>query len=183
MVGGGISGLAAARVLSGAPPVSVDARAPLTSPMGQDAGTTSSGDAAPRVTEEAEVVLVERGPRLGGKILTGAIGGTVVELGPDQFLRRDPSAERLAGLLGLGSDLVPPAARSAAVYSRGRLWKLPAGLLLGIPTDAASLEASGILSAEGLAAFRRLSAARSTPAAVPAARAGLGEPPLPLSRR
>jgi oxygen-dependent protoporphyrinogen oxidase len=173
VVGGGISGLAAARVLAGAAPASgagyEDHR------RGDSAGVPSSLASAAPASGEAEVVLVEGDSRLGGKVFTGNIGGVAVELGPDQFLRRDASAERLARMLGLGDELVAPAARAAAVYSRGRLCALPGGLVLGVPTDEDSLQASGILSPGGLATFRRLAGSPVSPAAT-AAQLGLEEP-------
>ena len=119
--------------------------------------------------------MLESAPRLGGKILTGTVAGVPVELGPDQFLRRDASAERLARQLGLGDALVAPAARAAGVYSRGRLCALPAGLLLGVPTDGDSLESSGILSPGGLAVFRRLAEPTAAPPAVTPVQVGLEE--------
>ncbi len=158
VVGGGISGLAAARVLAGESPLGDGAgMGDGSAAVSGSAGTGRPAPAAHLSARDGEVIVLERSPRLGGKILTGTIAGVPVELGPDQFLRRDPSAERLARLVGLGDELVAPAARAAAVYSRGSLHRLPAGLMLGVPTDAAALEASGILSADGLDAFRKLS--------------------------
>lgn len=131
VIGGGASGLAAARVLAGLPAVS---------------GTTASTLA----DDPPAVVLLEASERLGGKVLSGALAGQTVELGPDQFLRRDPSAERLCRHLGLGDDLVAPAASSAAVWARGAMRGLPPGLVLGIPTDLEAVADSGIVSGVGL---------------------------------
>lgn len=135
VIGGGVSGLAAARLLAGAIPVS-----------DSDAGGSPTGAHSARGT----VVLLEASERLGGKILTGTFSGTRVELGPDQFLRRDPSAERLCRHLGLGDDLVEPSAGSAAVFAGGRPRQLPAGLVLGIPTDLDALARSGIVGQEAV---------------------------------
>jgi protoporphyrinogen/coproporphyrinogen III oxidase len=131
VIGGGVSGLAAARVLAGASPVSEAA-----------AGAT--------VGAGASVVLLEASPALGGKVSTGSFAGGPVEMGPDQFLRRDPSAERLCRLLGLGDDLVPPGAGSAAVFAGSRPRQLPAGLVLGVPTDLDALSASGIVHEDAI---------------------------------
>ncbi len=133
VIGGGVSGLAAARLLAGASPVS-----------DSDAGAPADGG-RPGDTAGRQVVLLEASGRLGGKILTGTFSGAPVELGPDQFLRRDPSAERLCRHLGLGDDLVEPSAGAAAVLAGGRPRKLPTGLVLGIPTDLDALERSGIV--------------------------------------
>lgn len=131
VIGGGVSGLAAARVLAGASPVSEAA-----------AGAT--------VGAGASVVLLEASGALGGKVSTGSFAGGPVEMGPDQFLRRDPSAERLCRLLGLGDDLVAPGAGSAAVFAGSRLRQLPAGLVLGVPTDLDALSASGIVHEDAI---------------------------------
>ncbi len=127
VVGGGVSGLAAARVLAGLAPAALEEK-----------------------LEGVGVVLLEASGRLGGKILTGELGGHLVELGPDQLLRRDPSAERLCRHLGLGDDLVAPVPGGAAVYSYGEMRPLPRGLVLGVPTDLDALAASGIVSADGV---------------------------------
>lgn len=119
VIGGGISGLTAARCLASSPGV--------------------------------EVVVLEAADRCGGKILTGEFRGLPVELGPDNFLTRDPSAAHLCRQLGLGEDLVAPATSSASVVARGHLRPLPAGLVLGIPTDLKALARSRILSGPGLA--------------------------------
>lgn len=147
-----MSGLAATRVLVGCEPATLSAP----------------------VARAGRVVLLEASHGLGGKVETGAVGGQPVELGPDQFLRRDPSGERLCRLLGLGGDLVEPAARSAAVFARGRLRPLPAGLVLGVPSDLDSLGESGVVSEEAVERLRTAGApqARPTPA-----EAGLADGP------
>ncbi len=53
----------------------------------------------------ARVLLLERGPRLGGKILTQPLAGLPLEAGPDGFLDR-PEAVALCRELGLESELV-----------------------------------------------------------------------------
>lgn len=133
VVGGGVSGMAAARLLAGARRLG------------------SGGDPAPFSLPGARVVLLEASSRLGGKVLTGNVDGVPVELGPDQFLRRDPVAELWCESLGLDSSLVAPAARVAGVWSYGALRPLPAGLVLGVPTDLGAVRSSGVVSAEGCA--------------------------------
>lgn len=130
VIGGGVSGLAAARALAGAAPASESEPPP-----------PSHGDS---------VVLLEASDRLGGKVRTGRFAGGDVEVGPDQFLRRDASAERLCRQLGLGDALVAPATSAAAVFAAGRPRRLPAGLALGVPTDLDALADSGIVSLAGV---------------------------------
>jgi len=98
-----------------------------------------------------EVVLLEAGDRLGGKVRTGSLAGMAMDLGPDSFLARRPEAVRLCTELGLEEELVAPAATSAGVWSRGRVRTLPAGQVLGVPTDPWALARSGVVSPLGAA--------------------------------
>ena len=136
VVGGGISGLAAARVLTGAPPV-----------------TRELKDSSGRAGDEADIetVVLESDERFGGKILSGEFRGRSLDFGPDNFLTRNTSAAELCDQLGLGDDLLAPATSSASVVSRGRLCPLPAGLVLGLPPDLVALARSRIVSGRGLA--------------------------------
>ena len=136
VVGGGVSGLAAARVLAGAPPASLELR---DGPAHQEGGP------------DFEVVLLESDDRFGGKILSREFRGRPVDFGPDNFLTRNPSANELCDQLGIGDDLVAPATSSASVVARGRLHPLPPGLILGLPPDLVALARSRIVSGRGLA--------------------------------
>jgi len=128
VVGGGISGLGAARVLAGAQP----------------SGKLDQ-------TGNVEVVVLEADDRFGGKILSGEFRGRTIDLGPDNFLTRNPSAADLCVRLGIGEGLVAPATSSASVVTKGRLRPMPAGLILGLPPDLLALARSRIVSVRGLA--------------------------------
>lgn len=99
----------------------------------------------------AEVVLLEAGPRLGGKVQTDRIEGLVLEQGPDSFLAQKPWAGQLCREVGLGDHLVGtgPEGRRAYIAFRGRLEPIPEGLLLGAPTRPAALWSSRLLSPWG----------------------------------
>jgi oxygen-dependent protoporphyrinogen oxidase len=97
-----------------------------------------------------EVVLHEANDRLGGKILTGAVDGRAVELGPDAFLARVHDGVELARALGLGDELIAPATGRAHLLLGGRLRPLPEGLVLGVPSNVPAVAQSGVLSALGL---------------------------------
>lgn len=97
------------------------------------------------------MVVLEAGPRLGGKILTGSLAGTRLELGPDAFLARVPFGVQLCRELGLDQELVSPAAGHAYLWSRGRLRRLPEGLVLGVPSDLGALARSGAVRPAALA--------------------------------
>ncbi len=115
-----------------------------------------TGLVAARAAAEAgcEDTLVEPG-RLGGKVQSSAFDGGVLDEAADAFLARVPEGVELCRELGIDGDLVSPAARRAHVWSHGSLRLLPEGQVLGVPTDLAELEASGILTTEGLARVRR----------------------------
>ena len=96
------------------------------------------------------VVLHEAGDRLGGKLRTSLFCGRPVDEGPDAFLARVPFAVELCRELGLADELVAPAEGRAWVWTRGALRPLPAGLVLGVPTDLLGLARSGILPWRGV---------------------------------
>jgi oxygen-dependent protoporphyrinogen oxidase len=111
VVGGGVSGLAAAHRLR-----------------------ERGGDAV-------EIVLLEQSGRLGGKIRTGELAGRWVETGAETFLVRENGADsavlELARTVGLGERLTHPAPVPAAIAVGGALRPVPAGTLLGIPAQPA----------------------------------------------
>lgn len=102
-------------------------------------------------TRPTNVVVLEADDRLGGKILSGEIGGRRVDLGPDAFVARRPEAITLCNELGIEEELVAPGARGAFVWARGRLRPMPQDIALGIPTRVGSLARSGVVGPLGVA--------------------------------
>jgi oxygen-dependent protoporphyrinogen oxidase len=94
---------------------------------------------------DVEVELHEASDRVGGKILTGDVGGRPVELGPDAFLARMHEGVELVRALGLGDELVAPATGRAYLLLGGRLRALPEGLVLGVPSSVPAVARSGVL--------------------------------------
>ena len=139
VIGAGISGLCAAYEL-----------------------TNNANEISPRVT------VIDAAHRVGGNIQPLDFGSRVLDGGPDGVLARRPEFLQLCSELGIASDIVPIAARGAAVYARGVLRPLPDGLIMGIPTDTAALQASKILSRRG---FLRVLRDRFAP--VPSSRGAL----------
>ncbi|MEU2794310.1 FAD-dependent oxidoreductase [Streptomyces sp. NPDC007100] len=71
------------------------------------------------------VTLLESTGRLGGKLRSGEIAGTPVDLGAEALRVPRPEAVDLAREVGLGDRLRAPAATAAALWTRGALRPIP----------------------------------------------------------
>jgi protoporphyrinogen/coproporphyrinogen III oxidase len=87
---------------------------------------------------EADVVVLERDGRIGGKIASIEVAGVQVEAGPDSLLFRKPWAVDLVRELGMGADLLPAATSRTHLFTRRGLVPFPSGPF-GIPTDPLEL--------------------------------------------
>jgi len=99
------------------------------------------------------VTLVEREPRLGGKIRTERADGFIIEGGPDSFLAAKPRGLGLCRELGLGDRLHGPdeANRRTFVLRHGKLHRLPGGLTGLIPTRLWPMARTSLISPLGKA--------------------------------
>ena len=123
VVGGGIAGLGAARVLE-------DARA-----------------ADPAVDWH----LYEDEPRFGGKVHTVRRDGFVVEGGPDSAIIEKHWPITMARRLGIGDRFEDSneGIRKSFVFTRGRLHELPEGIILMVPTRMVPFALSSLMSWPG----------------------------------
>lgn len=121
IVGGGISGLAAAHRLA-----------------------TQAAPGTLRIT------LLESQDRIGGWVRTESFAGRPVDFGPDSLLVRMPWAAELAQEVGIEDDLVAPGEGGAFLLSRGKLRTLPPGILAGLPGGPMPFVRSGLLGPLGL---------------------------------
>ncbi|MEK4853221.1 protoporphyrinogen oxidase [Paenibacillus sp. FSL H7-0756] len=98
-----------------------------------------------------EITLIEKDKVLGGKIETLHRDGFVIEKGPDSFLARKTAMVDLARELELDHELVStnPNAKKTYILQRGKLHPMPAGLVLGIPTELKPFLKSGLVSFGG----------------------------------
>lgn len=98
-----------------------------------------------------EYVLLEKDNRLGGKILTERVDGYVLDGGPDCFVSEKPGVFDLAGRTGIEEDLLcsNEARQGTFVLSGGRLHRLPEGLMLMVPTRIGPFLASPLISWPG----------------------------------
>jgi oxygen-dependent protoporphyrinogen oxidase len=99
-----------------------------------------------------EIVVLEAGDRIGGKLHRVELAGHWYDTGPEAMLARVPEAVRLVEDLGLGDRLVAPATTQASVVLPDGRHPLPAGTVLGVPASADGLE--GFLSPDGVARVR-----------------------------
>ncbi len=91
-----------------------------------------------------DVVVLDGADRVGGKLLTGEVGGVQLDLGAESVLARRPEAVGLIEAVGLGDRVQNPATTSAGVWTRGEVRPLPP-TVLGVPADLDALAASGIV--------------------------------------
>ncbi|MCW2583478.1 MAG: protoporphyrinogen oxidase, partial [Klenkia sp.] len=103
-----------------------------------------------RTRPDDEVVVLEAGDRVGGKLGRVRLAGAWYDTGPEAVLARVPEALELIAELGL-TAIAPTTTQAAVVLPDGR-HPLPAGTLLGVPTSAEGLET--VLSPEGVARVR-----------------------------
>ncbi len=127
IIGGGISGLAAAHRLR---------------------ERCAEDDMRP-----VEVLLMERSTRLGGTIHTRRRDGFLLEAGPDSFISEKPEAVALAHRLGLDHHLIETesAHRRSFIVRKGRLLPVPEGFQLLAPSRLWPFVTSNIFSWTGKA--------------------------------
>ena len=100
----------------------------------------------------------------GGKVQSSPVGDRLVDAGPDTFLARATAGYQLCADLGLEGELTSPVAPVPAYVARaGRLYPLPTGSMLGVPTDLDALAANGLISAAGVERAKVDLSAEATP--------------------
>ena len=119
IIGGGISGLAAAHYFQTQAHDTVDFR------------------------------ILESSARVGGKIRTVHENGFTVEGGPDSFLPRKTGVLDLCGALGLKGELIEANKAGLFVWSKGRLVAMPEGLMMMAPSKMAPFLKSNLISWPG----------------------------------
>ena len=98
---------------------------------------------------DATITVLDAADRPGGKLRREPVAGVALDEGAESMLARRPEALALMSELGLDDQVVHPATTSASIWSRGDLYPMPKGTLMGIPSPASS--ALGILSAHEVA--------------------------------
>lgn len=98
---------------------------------------------------ELRITLLEASDRLGGVIATEHTDDLLIELGPDSYITDKPAALRLCERLGLTDRLIAPqhfTGLKLYTVHRGRLEPLPEGFLLMAPTRVGSVLRSPLFS-------------------------------------
>lgn len=92
------------------------------------------------------------GGKVAGGPVAGSALGFDVDRAADGFLAREPEMADLCRDLGLGGDLVSPISSGAFVWVEGGLRAIPPSVL-GVPLEPDDLQAGGIFSGDGIAEF------------------------------
>lgn len=82
-----------------------------------------------------EVTVLEAETRAGGKLRSVEVGGLRMEAGPDSIVARKPAGVELCRELGLGGELISPAAEGTFLWTEHGLERFPAGFPFGMPAD------------------------------------------------
>jgi oxygen-dependent protoporphyrinogen oxidase len=80
--------------------------------------------------------LVEKDPRLGGKLQTEKVGDFIVDGGSDAFIAQKPAVMRVAKLAGFDQDRMPSdeSRKKTLILKKGRLIEMPDGVMQFAPT-------------------------------------------------
>jgi len=124
VIGGGISGLAAAHYLR---------------ELSAEAG------------QSVDVQLYETNDRLGGTIHTVEQDGFLMEAGPDSFITQKPAGLALCQHIGIDGDLIQthPECRRTLIVYKGQLHPIPEGFLMLAPTRLLPFVTSKLFSWPG----------------------------------
>lgn len=98
-----------------------------------------------------ELTLIEKSETFGGKIRTLHREDFIIERGPESFLARKMPIMTLIKELGLEDELTAtnPQARTNYIVHKGKLHKMPPGLMLGIPTELTPFMRTNLISPAG----------------------------------
>jgi protoporphyrinogen/coproporphyrinogen III oxidase len=96
-----------------------------------------------------QVKLIEASDRLGGVIRTEKRKGFVIERGPDSIIARKKSAVRLIEEVGMQDKIISNTAGKSYIFARGKMHTMPEGSFMGIPTKVTTFVLSGLFSPLG----------------------------------
>lgn len=114
-------------------------------------GVTALASAVALKQKGIGFAVFEKNPVIGGKLLTEKIDGLTVEAGPDSFLPEKYWTVDLIKRVGLEEQLLysNDECKGTYIYSRGRLHRLPEGVMLMVPTMIMPLLRSSLITLPG----------------------------------
>ncbi|PRY30997.1 protoporphyrinogen oxidase [Umezawaea tangerina] len=84
----------------------------------------------------ALITVIEQADRLGGKLRTVELAGHAYDVGTEAFLVRRPEAAELILELGLAGSVVHPTAAAASIRAGGAVRAIPPHTFMGVPASA-----------------------------------------------
>jgi protoporphyrinogen/coproporphyrinogen III oxidase len=95
--------------------------------------------------------LVEKDPRLGGKLMSERVGDFIVDGGSDAFIAQKPAVMRVAALAGFDGDRMPSdeSRKKTLILKKGRLYEMPDGVMQFAPTKFVPFATTGLFSWPG----------------------------------
>jgi oxygen-dependent protoporphyrinogen oxidase len=87
----------------------------------------------------ASITLIEASDRLGGKLRTVSLAGVPYDVGAEAFLNRRPEAVALIDEVGLGDALVHPSGMRSTVRAGGVTRPIPGRTVMGVPAGPESV--------------------------------------------
>ena len=88
-----------------------------------------------RYQPDIDVTIFEATNRPGGKIQTYRKDGYTIELGPESYLGRKTIMTEIAKDLGLENELITNQTGQSYIFAKNKLYPIPGGSIMGIPTD------------------------------------------------
>jgi protoporphyrinogen/coproporphyrinogen III oxidase len=100
---------------------------------------------------EVTFTLVEKDPRLGGKLMSEKIGDFIIDGGSDAFIAQKPAVMRVAKLAGFDQDRMPSdeSRKKTLILKKGRLVEMPDGVMQFAPTKFWPFATTRLFSLKG----------------------------------
>ncbi|KKI52529.1 Protoporphyrinogen IX oxidase, aerobic, HemY [Staphylococcus equorum subsp. equorum] len=98
---------------------------------------------------DIDVTIYEASNRAGGKIQTYRTEGYTIELGPESYLGRKQIMTDIAKEIGLENDLITNQTGQSFIYAKNKLFPIPGGSILGVPTDIKPFLKTKLISPTG----------------------------------
>lgn len=91
------------------------------------------------VGDDATITVFDPADRLGGILRTERVGGRPMDIGAEAFVARRPEMPALLADLGLAERRIAPVGTRPLIYAAARLHPLPPGTVNGIPSAAEAM--------------------------------------------